>query len=140
MHKKLQEISKFLIGLITADFFFGLWLYNSHLLPRVFFGIPITAEAAIWGMVFDLILIGFLVHYAWMTSSRERTSNEKVFHNFAGVVFSLVALLHLSRFLFGWNFVLGSWAVPYWINGLGTLVTAFLAYVSFHLGGRSNKA
>ena len=140
MHKKLQEISKFLTGLIAADFIFGLWLYHSHLLPRVFLGIPITPGAAVWGMVFDLVLIAFLVHFAWMTSSRERTSAEKIFHNFAGVIFTLVALLHLSRFLFGWNFILGSWIVPYWINGLGTLAAIFLAYASLHLGRRSNRA
>ena len=58
---------------------------------------------------------------------------EKKFHMFAGLFFGLVALLHLSRIVFDFNFVIGSWHAPYWLNAIATVVTAFLSYVSFSL-------
>jgi hypothetical protein len=131
----LREISKFASGLVAADFMCGLWFYFGGVTaPTSFFGIALTQQNIILWMLFDVILFGFLVHYAWKMEDRSRTDNERLFHNIAGVVFTLVALLHLSRIVFGWQFILGSWDVPYWLNGLGTIITAFLAYLSFHLG------
>jgi len=34
------------------------------------------------------------------------------------------------------EFYHGSWNGPFWVNGLGTVVTVFLAYVSFSLIGK----
>lgn len=87
-------------------------------------------------MIFDALLLIFLIHYGWHTGDRPRTTREKKFHLIAGVLFTLVALLHLSRILFGFSFVLGSWDVPYWVNGLGVVVTAFLAWMSFSLASK----
>ncbi|HWA31998.1 MAG TPA: hypothetical protein VG694_00895 [Candidatus Paceibacterota bacterium] len=135
-HKTLREIAKFASGLILGDFLFGLWLYTSGLLPMKFWGMNFTDGTVAGWMLFDALLFIYLVHYGWYTAHRARTSTEKKFHRVAGVVFTLVALLHLSRLLFGWNFVLGSWAVPYWINALGAVITAFLAYAAFSLANR----
>ena len=135
MHKTtLRELAKFASGLVAADFLCGLWVYFSGLAPISFLGIEFTSRGVILWMIFDAILFAFLAHYAWRLPDRPRTDSERAFHNFAGTVFAVVALLHLSRILFGWQFVLGSWTVPYWLNGLGTIVTAFLSYFSFHLG------
>jgi hypothetical protein len=32
------------------------------------------------------------------------------------VIFSLIALLHLVRIIFGWSAMLGSWSVPMWLS------------------------
>ena len=130
----LREIAKFASGLVAADFLCGLWLYFSVLPPVSFFGIVFSQSAIILWMLFDLILLAFLVHYAWRMENRPRTDGERLFHNIAAVIFTLVALFHLSRIVFGWQLILGTWVVPYWINGLGTAATLFLAYFSFHLG------
>ncbi len=141
MHKKtLKELAKFASGLIAADFLCGLWVYFSVIPPISFLGIVFTKQNIILWMAFDVIIFLFLVHYAWRVGDRERTSKEKIFHNIAGTIFALVAILHLSRLLFGWRFIIGSWLVPYWLNGLGVVITIFLAYLSFHIGtGRENN-
>lgn len=132
----LRELAKFASGLVAADFLCGLWFYFAVTPPLMFFGVVFTPAQIILWMIFDTILFAFLVHYAWRMEDRPRTGNERLFHNIAGTIFALVALLHLSRIIFGWQFVLGSWEVPYWLNGLGTIVTGFLAYTSFHLANR----
>ena len=134
----LREIAKFASGLIAADFLCGLWLYFSGPVPISFFGVVFTRPQIILWMIFDAIVFLFLINYAWRMEDRSRTGGERLFHNFAGVVFTLVALLHLSRIIFGWQLIFGSWSAPYWLNGLGVVVTGFLAYASFHFGRRGN--
>ena len=137
--KNLREIAKFASGLVAADFLCGLWFYLSMPTPITLFGYTFTAQQIIFWMVFDVILFAFLAHFAWTMKNRRRTDGERTFHNVAGTVFALVALLHLSRLLFGWQFTIDGWSVPYWLNGLGTVVTAFLSYLSFHLGSEPKK-
>jgi hypothetical protein len=128
-----RELSKFLSGLIAGDFLFGLWFYFSAYTSVTFLGMSFNRPAITAWLIFDVVLFIFLVHYAWHMPERPRTKNEKGFHMAIGIVFTIVALLHLSRIVFGWDFNLGSWDVPYWLNGVGTLITAFFAYVSFSL-------
>ncbi len=130
----LKEIAKFASGLIIGDFLCGLWLYFSSLAPISFLGMTFTKRGIVLGMVFDIIVFAFLVHYAWKMGDRTRSDAERLFHNIAGTLFSTVALLHLSRIIFGLQLVIASWNVPYWLNGLGAVVTLFLAYISFELG------
>ena len=49
----------------------------------------------------------------------------------AGSVFFLVALLHLSRVVFQFDVVLGGWAAPIWVNGLGFLIAGSLSLWMF---------
>ena len=134
MHKKtLHEIAKFASGLVVADFIYGLWLYVSGHLPVTSFGITFDGRTTAAWLVFDALLFVFLVSYGWNLTGGSRTSREKVFHIVAGILFTLVALLHLARILFGLDFTIGAWSAPYWLNGLGVVVTALLAYASFHL-------
>jgi len=132
----LHDLAKFGSGLVLGDFLFGLWFYSSGYPSLNFLGLDFSQQSVMAWMIFDILLFVFLVHYGWNTGNRPRTAREKKFHVVAGVLFTLVALLHLSRILFGFSFVLGSWDVPYWINGLGTVVTAFLAWMSFSLAGK----
>ena len=46
------------------------------------------------------------------------------------LVFSLIGLLHLSRILFQWTVVLGSWQVPYWPNMLGLALAIIFVYLN----------
>jgi hypothetical protein len=57
----------------------------------------------------------------------------KTFSLVAGVIFSLIALGHLSRLVFKWSVSLGGWAVPFWISWVALLVFAYLAYEGFRL-------
>jgi len=132
-HHKLEELSKFASGLVLGDFLCGLWLYMGGYIPVTFWGFEIqTAQLTAW-LVTDVLLFLFLLHYGWHFGKKSRSSMEKKFHMFAGLFFGLVALLHLSRIVFDFNFVIGSWHAPYWLNAIATVVTAFLSYVSFSL-------
>jgi phosphoglycerol transferase MdoB-like AlkP superfamily enzyme len=55
------------------------------------------------------------------------------------VIFSLVALLHLVRIIFGWNAMLGSWSVPMWLSWVALIVTGALAYFGFSLATQSSR-
>ena len=129
----LREAAKFGSGLILGDFLCGLWFYLGGYYSLKFWGMSFTPRTLIAGMLFDALLFIFLVYYGWHLANKPRTSRERKFHLAAGSLFTLVALFHLSRILFAWNMVLGPWVAPYWLNGVATLVTAFLAYLSFSL-------
>ncbi len=59
--------------------------------------------------------------------------NQKKFYLIAGIVFSLVALLHALRLIYSWEAVIGGWDAPMWISWFGVFVAAFLAYTAFKL-------
>jgi hypothetical protein len=51
----------------------------------------------------------------------------------AGIIFSLVALLHALRLLRGWHVVIGDLSVPASISWLGLVIAGYLAYQGFRL-------
>ena len=60
--------------------------------------------------------------------------NQKTFAVTAGMVFSLVAVLHALRLLLGWEAVIGGWNVPLWLSWVALAVSGYLAYTAFNLG------
>ena len=58
---------------------------------------------------------------------------QKTFTLTAGVIFALVAVLHLLRLMFGWQAVIGGWDVPTWVSCLALVLSGYLAYSSFKL-------
>ena len=54
----------------------------------------------------------------------------------AGIIFSLVALLHALRLLRGWHVVIGDLSPPVWVSWLGLVIAGYLAYQGFRLGRR----
>jgi hypothetical protein len=51
------------------------------------------------------------------------------------IIFSLIALLHLVRIIFGWSATLGSLNVPMWLNWVALIVTG--AFFGFSLAMQS---
>lgn len=49
----------------------------------------------------------------------------------AGIVFALVALLHLARLYFQFPIIVDQMMVPYWINGVGLIIATFLSIWMF---------
>jgi hypothetical protein len=62
---------------------------------------------------------------------------EKMFATIAGVIFALVALLHLLRLVMGWSVVIDSWTVPMWVSWIGLVVAGGLSYYGARLAMRS---
>ncbi|MBV9551040.1 MAG: hypothetical protein JO256_15335 [Alphaproteobacteria bacterium] len=63
--------------------------------------------------------------------------SSKTFSLVAGVIFALVAVLHVLRMVESWPAVIGGWEVPMWLSGAGVLVAGFLSYSGFRLANQS---
>ena len=59
--------------------------------------------------------------------------NQKAFSLVAGVVFGLVALVHVLRIVLGWSIVIQDLSIPMWPSGLAVVVFGYLAYEGFRL-------
>ena len=59
--------------------------------------------------------------------------NRKTFTLTAGVVFSLVAVLHALRLLLGWEAVIGGWYVPMWLSWPALALAGYLAFTALKM-------
>ncbi len=137
-HYRLHEAAKFLSGVIAADFLTHLWLWSSGLLPVQFLGITLTADMASAMLIFNAALFIVLVYYGWHIG-RLPAIRERGYLLIVGIIFAAVALVHLSRLLFNFDLVLGGWEVPTWLSWIGTVVTVYLSYMSFHIAARVKR-
>jgi len=48
-------------------------------------------------------------------------------------LFSIIALIHLMRFAFGWTAVVGTWTVPLSVSLLAVVICVFLAFWGMNL-------
>jgi hypothetical protein len=55
----------------------------------------------------------------------------------AGMIFLLVAVMHVLRLALKWDVVLNGWPVPMWVSWLALVIAGFLALEGLKLGGRS---
>lgn len=53
-----------------------------------------------------------------------------------GLIFLVLALLHLLRLILGWEAVFEGWVVPKWPSLVTLLVAGYLAYEGFRLSRR----
>ena len=51
-------------------------------------------------------------------------------------LFAIIALLHLARLLARWPVVIGGWAAPLWVSGLGLVVAGALSVWAAQLSRR----
>lgn len=58
---------------------------------------------------------------------------QKAFNTLTGVVFLVIAVLHLARLVFRWDAVIGGWAVPTWVSALALVLSGYLALSAFQL-------
>ncbi len=62
------------------------------------------------------------------------TMTHKNFLTTTGIIFLVIALIHLLRIIMGWDVVIGDLEVPMWISWIALLVTGYLGYQGFALG------
>ncbi|MBI3702959.1 MAG: hypothetical protein HY244_03685 [Rhizobiales bacterium] len=62
--------------------------------------------------------------------------DQKTFALVAGVIFALVALLHVLRLFMGWPAVIGSWSVPMWLSWVGLVIAGGLSVLGLRLAMR----
>ena len=62
-----------------------------------------------------------------------RQMSQKTYLKTAGVVFLIIAVLHLLRLVLGWSAVFEGWNVPQWLSAGALVVAGYLAYEGFRL-------
>ncbi|MDP3953729.1 MAG: hypothetical protein Q8P99_02835 [bacterium] len=58
---------------------------------------------------------------------------QKEYITFSGLLFTVVALVHLLRAVYGWPVVIGGWDLPMWASWLAVVVVGFLAWKAYKL-------
>lgn len=54
--------------------------------------------------------------------------DQRTYTRLTGVIFLLIAVLHLLRILYGWSAVIGGWPVPLWLSWVALIIGAYLAW------------
>ena len=62
--------------------------------------------------------------------------NQKTFSLIAGLIFSVITLMHVLRLALGWQVTLDGRTMPMWVSWAGVLVAGYLAYEGLRLSRR----
>ena len=65
--------------------------------------------------------------------------DQKTFSVVAGVVFAVVAVLHLLRIYMNWPVVIANWSVPMWVSWVGLVIAGGLAFFGLRLAARDAR-
>jgi len=57
----------------------------------------------------------------------------KDYYAISGGVFSIIAIAHLVRIVYGWEAMIGGLAIPMWASWVVIALASFLAYSAFKL-------
>jgi len=60
----------------------------------------------------------------------------KTFSLVAGIIFAVVALLHLVRIFMDWPVIIGDWSIPMWASWTALIVAGGLSLLGLRLGRR----
>jgi hypothetical protein len=60
----------------------------------------------------------------------------KTFFLVAGVIFAVVALVHLVRVVMDWSVTIGDWSIPMWVSWVALIVAGGLSLVGLRLSQR----
>jgi hypothetical protein len=58
----------------------------------------------------------------------------------AGIIFTIIALLHFVRIIYGWDPVVEGWTVPKWLSWVALIVSGYLGYEGLRLGIKSRRS
>ena len=131
----LHELAKLGAGLVLGDFLAVLWILSQGSFPVTFYGAEFGIDTAAPIILFDIALFIILVHYGWHLGSTPRLRTHVYFLT-VGVILGIVSPAHLVRIFTGIDIAILGWAVPLWVSYIGTLVAAYLSYMSFYLSMR----
>ena len=59
--------------------------------------------------------------------------NQRTFFTVSGMLFGVIALMHLLRVLAGWPAHLGTFEAPMWLSWVAMVVAGYLAFSAFRL-------
>lgn len=61
---------------------------------------------------------------------------QQTFALVAGIIFLIIALLHLARLIYGWDAVINGAAIPLWGSIVAVAVAGYLALQGLKLSGK----
>lgn len=59
--------------------------------------------------------------------------NQRTYLQVTGLLFSLAAVVHLLRAVFGWEVSIAGWMIPGWLSWIAVVVAGYLAYCAYKL-------
>jgi len=128
----LHELAKVGVGLVLCDFLYMIWSIGQNTLPVNVIGMQLDGTLIAPAIIFDIALLLILVHYGWNIGKTPRLRAHAYLLTI-GIILTVIAIAHLVRIFTGSDFILLNWAVPLWVSGIGAVVAAYLAYMSFTL-------
>ncbi len=63
--------------------------------------------------------------------------SQKTFSLAAGLIFLLIAVMHVLRLVLRWEVVLNGWSVPMWVSVVAIVIAACLAFEGLKPSRRS---
>jgi len=63
--------------------------------------------------------------------------SQKIFSVVAGLIFLLIAVMHVLRLALKWEVVLNGWSVPMWVSVVAMVIAAYLAFEGLKRSRRS---
>ena len=63
--------------------------------------------------------------------------SQKIFSFAAGLIFLLIAVMHVLRLALKWEVVLNGWSVPMWVSVVAIVIAAYLAFEGLKPSRRS---
>jgi hypothetical protein len=80
---------------------------------------------------------GFSFQHDWPCPKEATMMSQKTFSLTSAVIFSLIAVAHLLRSVFGVAWVVEGRTIPMWVSWLALVIGAYLAYEGFRLSRKS---
>lgn len=66
--------------------------------------------------------------------------NQRSFSLLTGIIFTIIAFLHLLRIIYGWNPVVEGWIMPKWLSWVALIVSGYLGYEGLRLAIKSSRS
>jgi predicted anti-sigma-YlaC factor YlaD len=80
---------------------------------------------------------GTVVKREYIEEERNSAMKTKAYLIVSTMIFALVGLVHLLRFVMGWSAQVGTWSVPLWMSLLAVLVSLSIALWGVTLARRA---
>ena len=138
-HHSLREIAKVASGLVLADIISVIWFASAGIFPVTLLGVKWTGAMVPEILFFDVALLILLAHMGWNTKVPVATPSERTLLTVAGVIFLVIAIVHLVRLTFGATIILGGFAIPLWLSWVGVFVAGYLGYSCLHFAHRGRR-
>ena len=68
-----------------------------------------------------------------------KTLTSREYYLFSGIVFAIVAAMHLIRIMNHSVFIIGSWHVPMYFSYFGFVLAGYLSYCAYELAEGKKK-